>query len=219
MPSFIKYHLQSLFCLIAILLLLSTTTIAEGCMCIFQSDQYTLQKSYHSKSLMQVKVLGKAKTGKQKKYDGYYKNLYVAEVLLDYKGQVSQGQYIVIRSDEESLCGKDLTRGSWVVSLSRSKDDVDGRGVGVYDIMLCDFHRKYKDLIIYQLEFLKSRMICDKGGSCVCADGSYLSQCLIDPCDVTTCANYPEAKCEANYCGGCNAEFKDNIGIHLDCEA
>jgi hypothetical protein len=216
----IKHHLNNLFFLLVILLLVIATT-TEGCMCISQSDQYTLQKSYHSKSLMHVKVVGKAKTGRKKKYYEFYKNLYIAEVLLDYKGQVSQGQYIVIRSDDESLCGKNLTRGPWVVSLSLSNSNaVDEGGVGVYQIFLCDFNRKYKDLTKDQLEFLNSRMICDKEGSCVCGDGSNLNQCFIDPCEVSTCENYPEAKCEENYCGdGCNAEFKDDLGIHIDCQA
>ena len=43
--------------------------------------------------------------------------------------------------------------------------------------------------------------------------------CLVDPCSVATCPNYPQANCRANYCGGCNAEFYDASGALIsDCE-
>ncbi|XP_077999890.1 salivary C-type lectin 1-like [Glandiceps talaboti] len=42
-------------------------------------------------------------------------------------------------------------------------------------------------------------------------------QCVTNPCDVTSCADYPAAECRPNYCGGCNAEFFDMEGNLLDC--
>ena len=50
--------------------------------------------------------------------------------------------------------------------------------------------------------------ICDQsdtiGG---CPDGSKPVNCLKDPCRFATCTYFPEATCEADYCGGCNARF------------
>ncbi|XP_053381282.1 uncharacterized protein LOC123555153 [Mercenaria mercenaria] len=45
-------------------------------------------------------------------------------------------------------------------------------------------------------------------------------QCAANPCDVTKCPGVPEATCEANYCGGCNALFKNGSDdvTHL-CQA
>ena len=34
-------------------------------------------------------------------------------------------------------------------------------------------------------------------------------RCFADPCTVTRCPAYPDARCLANYCGGCNAVFYD----------
>ncbi|XP_006825481.2 uncharacterized protein LOC102803365, partial [Saccoglossus kowalevskii] len=48
-----------------------------------------------------------------------------------------------------------------------------------------------------------------------CSDGS-LVNCLVDPCDVTSC-ELPYAGCEADYCGGCNAIYYDADGNVLDC--
>ena len=40
-----------------------------------------------------------------------------------------------------------------------------------------------------------------------CPDGSEPVNCKVNPCRVTTCTYFPEATCEADYCGGCNARF------------
>lgn len=54
----------------------------------------------------------------------------------------------------------------------------------------------------------------DCNGECPCKDQNPacppdkpLWSCFIDPCQVTTCAAFPHAKCVADYCGGCNAKF------------
>ena len=31
--------------------------------------------------------------------------------------------------------------------------------------------------------------------------------CYANPCATSTCPAFPKARCQANYCGGCNAEF------------
>eukprot|EP00058_Branchiostoma_floridae_P022205 XP_002607695.1 hypothetical protein BRAFLDRAFT_123266 [Branchiostoma floridae] len=42
-------------------------------------------------------------------------------------------------------------------------------------------------------------------------------QCMLDPCDVATCPGNPRARCEHNFCGGCNAVFYDKTGAMADC--
>ena len=43
-----------------------------------------------------------------------------------------------------------------------------------------------------------------------CPSGVPVVQCFADPCSVTQCPKYPDATCNADYCGGCNARFYDN---------
>nr|XP_006817093.1 PREDICTED: uncharacterized protein LOC100376421 [Saccoglossus kowalevskii] len=49
-----------------------------------------------------------------------------------------------------------------------------------------------------------------------CWPGVPMVYCFADPCRVTECPAYPEAKCVANYCGGCNADFYVD-GELVDC--
>ncbi|XP_070581620.1 four-domain proteases inhibitor-like [Ptychodera flava] len=55
----------------------------------------------------------------------------------------------------------------------------------------------------------------------LCPDGSQPVNCLIDPCQVTTetCDAYPDAECQADYCGGCNVIFVDAFGNKVNCAA
>ncbi|XP_033728451.1 prestalk D11 protein-like [Pecten maximus] len=40
-----------------------------------------------------------------------------------------------------------------------------------------------------------------------CKNGEPLVNCLVNPCSAQGCPRYPNAKCVADYCGGCNARF------------
>ena len=40
-----------------------------------------------------------------------------------------------------------------------------------------------------------------------CPDGSEPVNCFADPCQDATCASFPEATCQSDFCGGCNARF------------
>uniref|UniRef100_A0A7M5V2C2 Agrin n=1 Tax=Clytia hemisphaerica TaxID=252671 RepID=A0A7M5V2C2_9CNID len=40
--------------------------------------------------------------------------------------------------------------------------------------------------------------------------------CAVNPCDTSTCPAFPKARCQGNYCGGCNAEFFVN-DKKVDC--
>ena len=46
-----------------------------------------------------------------------------------------------------------------------------------------------------------------------CSDGTPMVSCFTDPCG--ECPNYPNARCEANYCGGCNAVYYDENGNNV----
>ncbi|XP_035679107.1 zonadhesin-like isoform X8 [Branchiostoma floridae] len=61
-----------------------------------------------------------------------------------------------------------------------------------------------------------SRVDCDEVPS-QCPSGVEVFHCFANPCDVTSCPAHPEATCQANYCGGCNADFVDEDGNQVDC--
>ncbi|CAF1106773.1 unnamed protein product [Adineta ricciae] len=41
--------------------------------------------------------------------------------------------------------------------------------------------------------------------------------CFMDPCGLAKCPNHPEARCRADYCGGCNARFYNAAGQRVQC--
>ncbi len=40
-----------------------------------------------------------------------------------------------------------------------------------------------------------------------CEEGVPLVDCFVSPCQFSLCPAYPEAVCEDDYCGGCNARW------------
>ncbi|XP_072014296.1 uncharacterized protein [Amphiura filiformis] len=44
-----------------------------------------------------------------------------------------------------------------------------------------------------------------------CPNGAQPVRCAADPCIVSSCAAFPNARCRPNFCSGCNAEFYDHI--------
>ena len=62
---------------------------------------------------------------------------------------------------------------------------------------------------------------CPKGSRCdihptdafaTCCCRKPVFNCLADPCAVQSCPNQPNATCQSNFCGGCNARFFDKKG-------
>ncbi|KAL6066238.1 Bowman-Birk type wound-induced proteinase inhibitor WIP1 [Balamuthia mandrillaris] len=52
--------------------------------------------------------------------------------------------------------------------------------------------------------------VCDDPNLGLCPDGSAPVNCLVDPCSLpppSDCPEAAEAKCVANYCGGCNRDY------------
>ncbi|CAF2123414.1 unnamed protein product [Rotaria magnacalcarata] len=50
-----------------------------------------------------------------------------------------------------------------------------------------------------------------------CPSDHGVVQCFVDPCKDKTCPKYPDAKCVANYCGGCNDEWFLANGQQVQC--
>ena len=48
---------------------------------------------------------------------------------------------------------------------------------------------------------------CCNNTAAFCPNCTLPFNCLVDPCEVTRCPAFPDAKCRADYCGGCNARF------------
>ena len=53
----------------------------------------------------------------------------------------------------------------------------------------------------------RSATCCCNDSAATCPDCTRPVNCLADPCDVARCPAVPDAKCRADYCGGCNARF------------
>ena len=52
-----------------------------------------------------------------------------------------------------------------------------------------------------------------------CADGSQPVNCLVDPCQVSSCPAVNGATCVADYCGGCNAQWLLNgLDVTSQCQ-
>lgn len=49
-----------------------------------------------------------------------------------------------------------------------------------------------------------------------CPKGVPIVGCAVNPCDSATCALYTNVLCQANFCGGCFAEFYVN-GRKVTC--
>ena len=51
-----------------------------------------------------------------------------------------------------------------------------------------------------------------------CPGGEPVVNCFADPCLDKVCKAFPDAKCKANYCGGCKAEFYDLDENKVSCK-
>ncbi len=142
------------------------------------------------------------------------KKIYVAKVRQAFKGCAVKGDrlYIVTRTSS-AACGATLAVGATYLL----GDDVQPLSSGrwLMNLSACDLQVKWGQLSKAERVFLNGRQVCCDG-SCGCADGSPPVQCFVDPCEVATC---DQGACQANYCGGCNAEFYDKAGngVCLPC--
>ena len=138
---------------------------------------------------------------------------YLARVRHVFKGCYDKGRLLIARTPSSSAaCGIELRRRTTYLLTG----DVSRRGAGrrFLSINLCGFNVPWGSLTEGQKDFLFGRFFCC-GDDCGCADGSRPVQCFVDPCEVSDC---PEGACEANYCGGCFAEWYTE-GDQMVCNA
>jgi eight-cysteine-cluster-containing protein len=128
------------------------------------------------------------------------------------KGCISKRSLVVVETSAESAsCGTRLALGSQQLLFTTA---VGQRlGLPVVSTSSCSGNRVWSDLTPEEHAFLSTRFNrCGEDGACV---GTELAQCLLDPCEVSECAE-PDAVCEANYCGGCSAEWFTQDGLPIE---
>jgi hypothetical protein len=133
----------------------------------------------------------------------------------DFKGCLDSGQTVMIETASNSAaCGMSLQVGQEYLLHGARRGTL--LGMPRLRVGLCDANGPWRSLSAEHRAFLDSRYVCC-GKECGCADGSQPVNCLVDPCQVSSC-DVEGAVCEANYCGGCNAEWYDPTGA-LVCKA
>ena len=172
------------------------TPDADACRC-FPPDLVT---SYNNNTdVLRVRVLNKRQVG-----DYVY---YRARVTTTYKGCAQPGERIFLKTHVSSAtCGIELQGRDYLINSYRDNDEVHRR-LPVYPINSCDYNVPFGNLTVNQIEFLDNRYNCC-GNECACVN-STMVYCFADPCQVTSCS---QGECSSNYCGGCHAEFYNDIG-------
>ncbi|MCB9682532.1 MAG: hypothetical protein H6733_13790 [Alphaproteobacteria bacterium] len=102
--------------------------------------------------------------------------------------------------DQQVACGTNLlVGGTYVIFASDTR--VAGQTVMV--TTYCSEPQRLSALTRADKAFLRDRPhACGTG----CVDGSFPFSCFADPCSLTSSCS-SNAACEANFCGGCTAEF------------
>ena len=140
---------------------------------------------------------------------------YVAQVAKPYKGCTDAGALVLLVTPSSSAsCGAELDIGVEYLVHGNRRGSI--LGLPLLAISGCDDNRPVTELSEHDRDFLAGRQVCC-GDECSCADGSQPVQCFVNPCEATLACSEAVA-CEANYCGGCNAEFHDASG-HAVCQA
>jgi hypothetical protein len=128
-----------------------------------------------------------------------------------FKGCLGDASLVAIQTASDSAaCGMSLQAGKEY--LLHGKNNGSILGVPVLRVGLCDANSEWSALETAHLDFLNTRYNCC-GDKCGCV-GSQQVECFVDPCQVSTC-DVEGATCNANYCGGCNAEWTDATGARV----
>ncbi len=149
-------------------------------------------------------------------FDRGTERYYRAELVDDaYKGCLKKGVRVLIRTSRSSAsCGVTLGAGTEYLVIGHEAGRFHRRPV--LQTGSCAANSEWKALSADDLSFLRSRYNCC-GDRCACTDGTQPVQCFVDPCNVSSCG-VSGAECQANYCGGCNAEWYDEGGSRV-CES
>jgi eight-cysteine-cluster-containing protein len=172
--------------------------VADACSCVPSSVESSYQLS--SDVVTARPLFGFVVASEQR---------YLAQVTATFKGCTRKGQLVLLTTPSSSAtCGASLQLGTEYLI----NGDRDGSAFGLPKLgfNLCGYNLPADELSAPDREFLDGRTVCC-GDECRCADGSQPVACFANPCDVTP-ACQEAARCEANYCGGCNAEFYDEGG-------
>lgn len=65
---------------------------------------------------------------------------------------------------------------------------------------------KYYYSYMYSIHLILGGTVAEPN-SRSCPPGVPVVFCLVNPCNFATCANFPNARCIFDNCGGCNARF------------
>lgn len=171
---------------------------AGACSCLPSS----VESSYGASSdvITAVPLLGYCTATEQR---------YLAQVTAAFKGCVGAGEVVILSTPGSSAaCGAELELGvEYLINAAAAGAFL---GVPRLSFSLCGYNLPTAELSTQDEAFLAGRNVCC-GDECRCADGTAPVLCFADPCDVTPACD-AAARCEANYCGGCNAEFYDAGG-------
>ncbi|HIA03061.1 MAG TPA: hypothetical protein EYN66_14340 [Myxococcales bacterium] len=182
--------------LLSATLLFGTTQDAAACSCM----QPTVYNSYKNASDVVVsKVVYTALAGQHR--------WFVGRTIKTFKGCVTKGDWVLFKTSASSAaCGAMLTVGQTYLLFGQKQTST--WGVPVLSISSCSYNRKVSYLKPSDRKWLMGRTVCCNN-KCDCADGSVMVNCFANPCQVTSC---PTGQCEANYCGGCKAEYYGTYG-------
>jgi len=178
----------------ALVLGLAVATVsprAEACSCL----PWDVIRDYNQSDEVVIGTIVSSQTS-----SGY--RVYTVRIHRDLKGCRTTGSLVRIGTPASGAsCGIALPSGTPMLLFA---DWTTVRGQNVLMTTMCKTNKGVSRITADERDYLESRPVTC-GGVTTCNDGSSPYSCLIDPCSVATpCAG---ATCEANYCGGCTAEF------------
>lgn len=177
-------------------LMVASTQEAHACRCVVPDVISSYQTRDHAFVARAVSV-----------QMGAQYHVWTFRLVKDLKGCERPGATIrVVTASDPSACGASFTPG---VSYLVYATDVNIGGRRVWQTTTCDGNRELSQLTRDEIGYLMDRPITCNGVT-TCANGSQPVSCLVDPC--TTSPACRGATCEANYCGGCTAEWYDVNG-------
>ncbi len=174
---------------------------AEACSCLLPD----IARSYNDADAAFIaEVTGPAAGGAP------FQVRFTATVKQSFKGCLEPGDPIILQTaNSGASCGFGLTAGQSYYLNGRAAGGVGP--VPVLAVGLCDYNKPESGLTAADWAILDTRTrICGKG--VYCKEG--LVQCIVGPCRFSSC-DVPGAKCLANYCGGCFAEWYDVTGARV----
>lgn len=135
----------------------------------------------------------------------------VALLERDFKGCLSAGSEVqVATSPSTAGCGVPLELGAEVLLFA----NWEGRPPeATLHISLCGGSGPFARFTDAQRDALRAKPV-QCGDASSCANGEQVVQCFVDPCAVSRC-DVAGATCQANYCGGCNAQWYDARGTRV----